>query len=400
MNLGVAGDPRLLLELILKEACRMKSMKVLVLIVLLLFPVVGLTQEYYTLSELREQAQAGWHEEYTDKFGRNIAVDIDVEVFGEELAPVLQTRIVNHKLIREAIPDNAVVEEGSRVVVYKNNPADFVFKAKSGEQPFIVYRSYGEQLDMNKRYMEEYGTGMTLRQMVDHLSEMMGDMGIEAESYVYDRPMDFSVRCKVKKNSLEVIEPAIYLAHFWQKIYELPILAHASFTFDKAGWPSYIPQLVLGMRKPDEYQITVNSLEEVKVIAEDIPFTSFQRVKENVENLIENGHIRNVFSIRLGYAVYNDPNYPSGERSAYAAEYYYLVPTWVVECIYVENPKKEYVYKGKGLDELNDDERNSLEYRSLIINANNGVMLDIYDRSKNGRGDADYKGYISWEMVQ
>jgi len=47
-------------------------------------------QEYYTLPEIREQAAQGWHETYTDKYGRTRQVDIDIEVFGEERAPVIK----------------------------------------------------------------------------------------------------------------------------------------------------------------------------------------------------------------------------------------------------------------------------------------------------------------------
>lgn len=45
---------------------------------------------YYTLPEIREQAAAGWHETYTDKYGRTRQVDIDIDVFGEETAPVIK----------------------------------------------------------------------------------------------------------------------------------------------------------------------------------------------------------------------------------------------------------------------------------------------------------------------
>lgn len=48
-------------------------------------------QEYYTLPEIREQAAQGWHETYTDKYGRQTTVDIDVQVFGDEKAPVMKS---------------------------------------------------------------------------------------------------------------------------------------------------------------------------------------------------------------------------------------------------------------------------------------------------------------------
>lgn len=45
---------------------------------------------YYTLPEIRKQATQGWHETYTDKYGRTRQVDIDIDVFGEETAPVIK----------------------------------------------------------------------------------------------------------------------------------------------------------------------------------------------------------------------------------------------------------------------------------------------------------------------
>ena len=57
-------------------------------------------QEYYTLPEIREQATQGWHETYTDKFGRSISVDIEVDVYGKDTAPVLQVTFQAIRLIR------------------------------------------------------------------------------------------------------------------------------------------------------------------------------------------------------------------------------------------------------------------------------------------------------------
>ena len=66
--------------------------KITMLLALLLALVctAAYAQEYYTLPEIREQAAAGWHETYTDKYGRTRQVDIDIEVFGEEKAPVIK----------------------------------------------------------------------------------------------------------------------------------------------------------------------------------------------------------------------------------------------------------------------------------------------------------------------
>ncbi len=49
--------------------------KITLLLALLLALVctAASAQEYYTLPEIREQATQGWHETYTDKYGRDKA---------------------------------------------------------------------------------------------------------------------------------------------------------------------------------------------------------------------------------------------------------------------------------------------------------------------------------------
>lgn len=38
--------------------------------------------------------------------------------------------------------------------------------------------------------------------------------------------------------------------------------------------------------------------------------------------------------------------------------------------------------------------------RRIAINAQTGEMLNPVDKSKGGTGDADYKGFISWDEVR
>ena len=66
----------------------------LLALLLALVCTAAYAQEYYTLPEIREQAEQGWHETYTDKYGRVRQVDIDIEVFGEEKAPVIKAGMI------------------------------------------------------------------------------------------------------------------------------------------------------------------------------------------------------------------------------------------------------------------------------------------------------------------
>ena len=74
--------------------------------------------------------------------------------------------------------------------------------------------------------------------------------------------------------------------------------------------------------------------------------------------------------------------------SGYDADCYYLVPSWIVECAYVDKPKKDY------------QSYYEPQTRMITINAQTGEMLDRFDKSYKGYGDARYKGFIPWDKVK
>ncbi len=175
-----------------------------------------------------------------------------------------------------------------------------------------------------------------------------------------------------------------------QKLNDLPVLTHVMRTFDKQSWPEFCAQVYFGMRAADEYVLSVDALEETEKLAEDIPLCAWTTVRSALEQQIEQGHLRQVFDVEFGYALYNDPNGDFSVPSIYDV-LLLCRPSWVVHGIYVDNPKQAFVYRGRNDDELNDDIRNTPEYKTLIVNAQTGEMLDPKDKSQRGYGDARYK---------
>ena len=49
---------------------------------------MGLCQEYLTLEQLKQQTPSRWVETYQDKYGRNMDVDIDIQVYGDAYATI------------------------------------------------------------------------------------------------------------------------------------------------------------------------------------------------------------------------------------------------------------------------------------------------------------------------
>lgn len=349
-----------------------KYVSMLIMLLLVLLPSLGFAQEYYTLSEIREEAKEGWNKTYIDKYGREMLVNIDVEVFGETVAPILKI----------GFPEYA------EYIDKHNNPYETVTNVrKTGGQRTWVYNLFGPKIDLDKAYGAEYGNDLTPREMYEFLGELLDEQGIPVEDFIYDQPKEFDMLCNTSQATGEVLATAFYLVHLWPQMHGLPILTNAQRTFEKPGWPDYEPFLMFMMRNREEYSLGVMTLTEQEMVAEDIPLCSLKQVIKNIESEIEAGYIQDVRSLRFGYSVYNDPEIRSkAPVSAYDVECWYAVPSWVLGCKFMAKPKQSC------------DESTPIKY--ITINAQTGKMLDPFDKSKYGVGNSDYKGFISWKDVE
>ena len=366
----------------------MKKQFATLLAALSLLPTLALAQEYYTLPEIREQAKDGWHETYTDKYGREIQVDVDVDVFGEQMAPLIKAGFPQHDIY----------------YADKNCPYNTVSNVKrKGGRRTHIYRSYGSKVDLDRQYGTDYGNDLTLNEVYAYMNKLITEQRIPNDIFLYERPKFFDVLCNIQQSTGEVKASAFYFVQLYEQFHGIPVLTSKTASFNqKRGWPDYEPNISFQMRNEDEFSIMVDMLEEMEIIAEDVPLCAFESIKENIRNEIVSGHIRKVFSIRFGYSVYNDPNYPKGKRSALDADCYYLVPSWVLECIYINNPKETYSLEAELAKDGGADttERSTDKFRVITINAQTGEVTNPMDRSKNGWGDADYKGFLPWDKVK
>ena len=218
-----------------------------VLFVMLLITMLGKSSignadgDYYTLSEIRQQAVQGWHETYTDKYGRVRQVDIDVEVFGEESAPVLVVGWPDDGLqlfyIGDTSPSDAILaaEKGNGVTVY---PFDF---------------PTGMKIELDKQYLEEYENNLTLREMYDFVKEHLQAQGVDQE-YVWEQPRVFNIVYSQNKKTESVLVPGYYSMRFWPKYFDLPILSNIANSFVRSlDGPVTSAKLYFDMSNYTEY---------------------------------------------------------------------------------------------------------------------------------------------------
>lgn len=335
----------------------------------------ALAQEYYTLPEIREQAMTGWHETYTDKYGRTRRVDIDIEVFGEETAPVIK----------------ACWGEPQEYRFKENEPLAEIKEARmkrNGVSTYLYEDVRGMKVDLDQKYAEDYGNDLTLREAYGFLKELLREQGID-QAYSWEQPNAFSILYSAHKNTGEVLVPAVYSVTFWQMEFGLPILTHVARSF-KLGisGPIISSKLSFNMSNRHSYSGVGYDLDVKEILAEDIPLCSVDKVIEGAKEMIEDGYIKQISALRFGYVIYSNPDEEWGkQRSGFDMDTWYLVPSWVMYCDILEDPKvdqlPEYPYTW-----------------AVTINAQTGEMMDYFDTSLYGRGDPRYKGFISWDNVR
>lgn len=399
----------------------MKRVCGMMLAVLLVFGASCVSaQEYYTLPEVREQAAAGWHKTYTDKYGRETVVDIDVEVFGEDVAPVIRIKKTdddwpNPELLDQGAEMETKEQGLGRFVVDKDRPWGLIAPPnRSGGKRKNICVLSDEWIDFNEPYLADYGNDMTVGEAVEFFREFLNKHGIDIERFVFEYPKEFNAICGVDPKTDKMKSAGFYNMKLYTHFYRLPVFSHAMDSYEHQGWPSFTPTIVFEIRNKDEYTVCIDAMKEAEKLAEDIPLCSFDRVKENLEELIKAGKIQKVNSLRFGYSLYNEPGHPAERRDLDNCNQadYFAVPSWVIECVYVDNPKQS-------LDELirnyleewgadTDEEHALARYtKTITINAQTGKMLDPMNTDKGrthnspkGTGDADYKGFIPWDKVK
>lgn len=185
-----------------------------------------------------------------------------------------------------------------------------------------------------------------------------------------------------------------YIVNFHQALRGAPLWGHAIFSISKPADEdlSYWPNFILTMQDDGNFELLGRTVKEISVLTDDVPLCSFDKVKATVEQQIESGHIRALYGVDLGYALYNEPGvtHKPGWEWMQTAEFY-AVPAWRVLCLYTSDANKklaESTYANPGTSQY---------YESLYINAQTGELLDPTQR---GNGTADYSGFISWDEAK
>ena len=376
---------------------------------LLLVPTLALASgDMVSISELRQQGEAmeRWTQTYDTPNGK-VSVDIPIIVPEVENVPILQVSAVMGKDVAEerGLPKAADQENAGAGILYDDvdilsklnadvddtamifcaNPKeiDLAFLQVSHNDPNSMRRGSWDY-SSDYYYLNEVNPEMLFAEENDQpLSAANDVLAVLLQNYYGNENADYDVdyvevrgrarkRTGRTKNDLGAYKKdypkGTYYISFRQKIGGLPVymeIGQKMLTTDKThvtqetalkcSRVSWININGLEYMDGASFMLNATWMMEEKKIQEDVPLATLDEVMQALEKKIEEGYIRDIYALRLGYVCYLDDTSP---------DTYTLYPTWVCDCIYANSPR-ERIEKNIVTDAFRENYR----YEQIVVDA-------------------------------
>ena len=376
---------------------------------LLLAPTLALASgDMVSVSELRQQVEVmgRWTQTYDTPNGE-VSVDIPIIVPEVENMPILQVSAVMGKdvaeekgLLKSVDQENAGagifyddfdilsklnadVDDAAMIFCANPKEIDLAFFQVNLDEPLAKrlgnwdYSSdyyYPNEMNPETLFAEE--NDQPLSAADDVLAALLQNYyGRENADYGVDY---VEVRGKARKragrtkNDLGAYKKdypkGTYYISFRQKLEGIPIYAeigHKMLTTIQTHITQEVAlkcQRIRGIETNtleymDETSFILDTtwMREEKQIWEDVPLVTLDEVMQALEKKIEEGYIRDIYVLRLGYVCYLDDTSP---------DIYALYPAWVCDCIYANSPREQIME-----NIVTDAFRENFRYEQIIVDA-------------------------------
>ena len=376
---------------------------------LLLVPTLALANtDMVSISELCQQVEAmgRWTQTYDTPNGK-VSVDIPVIAPEVENVPILQVSAVMGKDVAEekgllkSIDQenagagifyddvdilsklNADVDDAAMIFCANPEEIDLAFLQVSHNDPNSM-RMGSWDYSSDYYYPNEMNPETLFAEENDQpLSAADDVLAVLLQNYYGNENADYDVdyvevrgrarkRAGRTKNDLGAYKKdypkATYYISFRQKLEGIPIyleIGHKMLTTNQ----TYVTQEV-ALKCQRIRGIETNTLEymdetsfildtawmrEEKRIQEDVPLATLEDVMRALEKRIEEGYIRDIDALRLGYVCYLDDTSP---------DIYALYPAWICDCIYANSPREQIM---KNI--VTDAFRENFRYEQIAVDA-------------------------------
>ena len=377
-------------------------------VLLLVLMLATANADMVSISELRQQAEAvgRWTQTYETPNGK-VSVDIPIIVPEVENVPILQVSAVMGKDVAEEkglhksvdqenagagifYDDfdilsklNANVDDAAMIFCANPEEIDLAFLQVSHNDPNSMRRGswdyssdyyYPNEMNPETLFAEE--NEQMLSTANDALAALLQNYyGKENADYDVDY---VEVRGRARKrvgrtkNDLGAYKKdypkGTYYISFRQKLEGIPIyleIGHKMLTTNQTYVTQEIAlkcQRIRGIETNtleymDETSFILDTtwMREEKRIQEDVPLATLEDVMQALEKRIEEGYIRDIYALRLGYVCYPDDISP---------DIYALYPAWICDCIYANSPREQIM---KNI--VTDAFRENFRYEQIVVDA-------------------------------
>ncbi|MEG0758642.1 MAG: hypothetical protein RR505_09550 [Raoultibacter sp.] len=356
---------------------------------LFLFPALAFADDYYSMAQLRQQAGIAWEKSYT-AHNRRIDMDVEIHLPEAEQVPVLRIAPREPAVISQQLMDGVDEFEntvGRMYIVKKPDPmavpsqdigSRIAYHRVAELDDGAVYAknntlTWGEAKAEAKRQFDQWGLSQTHFDL-EHPSDCHTNQGY---ALVTDELWD-------EKQNQAYGERGYYLICAQQLLHGVPLWTDIRETFRHYRLE---PILNLGRatfaldQLSGGYNLFAAAVDEIGMLAEDIPLCSFEKVRSAYEAKIASGNIRQADQLTFAYMVFR-----GDDKTDYIA-----FPCWILRCLYKSNPK-DAVKVPDGLTWLQTD-----QVLDLVVNAQTGELIEPYDKS---RERDQLPQWFSWQEVR
>ena len=378
----------------------MKNLKaaIILLLILLLLPASGLAAQQVSIAEIKEQVAQGWQQTY-EAHGRTITVDVLPHVPDVTTVPMVQYAIAN----LQPSQDN----QSQWDYDFGGMPGSVIImadaKAVTGTRGYVTDNVWHGAYETDRTYIP--GNPQTLEQMISMVGEVLSKSGLDSKALYLAHPFSVAQGVYQDKSGVQDAGPGVMIIEFYQSLRGLPLVGDSYKAYlndmDTNASRSVPGQTSTAMiRNASQFMIFLSALvQETEELAPDLPLAAFDQVKASLEAEIKAGRLRQVFQVTLGYAFFaGKANQAKAPIKWNADDFFYALPVWAVDCIYVDSAQENLTdYSRPEWEGLAQDPYNVLEYRRLLVNAQTGKLIDPMNRSADR---VVFPGFLSWAEVK
>ncbi len=361
-------------------------------------------QEYQTVSQLRESVPARWTTTIETKW-RDVAIDAEIVTPDVEAIPVVKVGYDLHPspLTPEEsgwVEVNDSYETGSLILYMTDDtgkPPRKINGRKANRDPVSKENWYGG-FDPNQTYIPL--SDIRFSEIQDLIRDELVKFGYPPEDFDLETPERMWLQHWYFAGTKEDAAPAEILMNLYTKLNGITVYGHILDAVRntrgerarKDGFWDSMTTTVAYEGVIDRLSLLfISHLLPVETLAEDVPLCSFDTIQKSLEQEIKKGRVRKIYEISLGYVLYCEPGayHEWGQKADYSSIFYDVKPMWRVNCLKASGAQKE-------LEESDeDDERNSVAYTQMLVDAQTGEIIgqsDAADRSM-------FPGFLSWNDV-